>query len=440
MIVKPKIFQSTGTYKVRFFYWDVVGGVLTDKVIERYVNAGGTVIAPAIPTTLSATIKRSPALEFDSWNYSSVNLTNINQDLDVGAIYRNTTSGGIRKTHAFIVVTANTGYTVPIYFNKSDSSTLTISWGDGSADYTTTSSGNINTSHTYSTVGAYEITMWISSGAGTYSFGNTSSNNFIGGSNSNYRKCLESLFIGDNVSTISDYGLYNMFNLKIVNITSNITSFAQYAFGYCRNLENINIPSQCTNLGNSCFTDCYSLKNLILGYGITTFGNTTLSNCSTINNVIMPNSISTLGTSNFYNSGIVNLKLSDNITSIPVNTFLSCSRLKDIIFSNNITSIGSGSFSDCTNLRSIIIPSSVTSIMDSAFYFCAYLKVITIKLFTAPSTITTLGVDSFYNPNTQFRIYVPMGSGDVYKAATNWSTWANRIYEDTAENRALFGD
>lgn len=440
MIVKPKVFQGSGTYKVRFFYWDIVDGVLTYKIIERYVNAGGTVIAPVVPTTLIATTKRSPALEFVSWNYSSDNLTNINQDIDVGAIYRNTTSGGVRKTHVFIVTTANTGLVVPIYFNKSDASTLTISWGDGSADYTTTSSGNLNTNHTYSTAGAYEITMWISSGAGTYSFGNTSSNNFIGGSNSDYRKCLDSLFIGDNVTTLPNYALYNMYNLRKLNIPIGVTSLGQYVLGYCRSLEYAIIPAECTSIGTSCFTDCYYLKNLLLGYGTTTLGDSILINCSTINYIIIPNSVTTLGASTFYNSSIVKAKISDNVTTIPTNTFASCAKLQEVIFSNSITSVGNSAFSDCVNLSSISIPNTVASLGDSSFYFCPYLKVMTVNRFLEPSDITTLGSTAFSSPNTQFRIYVPVGSGDVYKGATNWSTYTNRIYEDTVENRALFGD
>ena len=31
--------------------------------------------------------------------------------------------------------------------------------------------------------------------------------------------------------------------------------------------------------------------------------------------------------------------------------------------------------------------------------------------------------------NNPCNIYVPRGSGDAYKTATNWSTYADRIYE-----------
>jgi hypothetical protein len=441
MIVKPKIFQSTGTYKVRFFYWDVLGGVLTQKILERYVNSGGTVIPPAVPQTLTATTKRSPTLEFVSWNYSNANLTNITQDIDVGAVYRNATTDGIRKTHAFIITTANTGLAVPVYFNKSDTSELTISWGDGSANYTTSSSGNVNTTHTYSVEGAYEITMWINSGSGTYSFSNGSATtDFIGGSNIKYKKCLVSLFVGDNVTTISAYGLYSMSSLRIVNIPSNVTSIGTYAFAFLSVLEYLVIPSQCLTLGAYSFRSCSCLKNIFLGDGVTSIGDACFYAASSLSDIIISNSVTSLGTEVFNTSGAVNVKLSDNISSIPANTFENCSRLQSVIFSNTITSIAANGFAFCGNLFSITIPSDVTSIENLAFKSAFSLTVLTIKRFTAPEDITTLGTENFYAPNYVFRIYVPVGSLSVYQAATNWSTYANRMYEDTAENRALFGD
>ncbi len=38
-----------------------------------------------------------------------------------------------------------------------------------------------------------------------------------------------------------------------------------------------------------------------------------------------------------------------------------------------------------------------------------------------------LGNDAF--TNNPCKIYVPIGSGAAYKAATNWSAYADRIYE-----------
>jgi hypothetical protein len=439
MIVKPKVFQSTGAYKVRFFYLDITNGVLDYKILEKYVNSGGTVIPPAIPQTLAATT-RSCALEFVSWNHSNSNLTNITQDLDVGAVYRNVTSDGIRKTSAFIITTAGTGLSVPVYFNKSDTSTLTISWGDGSANYTTTSSGNLNTSHTYSTAGKYEITIWISSGSGTYSFGNKSSSySFVGGNNSNYIRCLENLFIGEK-ATLEDYALVNSVNLNIVNIPNTITSIGKYVFSSCRNIEYIITPFECTLLNNSCFADCVSLSHAIFGYGLTTLGQACLYDTYSLSEFIMPNSVNSVSSFLVSSSGVIKVQLSNNLTTIPVSTFNSCAKLKDVIFSNSITNIYDYAFANCVNFNILTVPSTVTNIGEYVFYGCNYLTVITLKRFNSPSDITTLAINNSSSINAQLRVYVPVGSLSVYQNATNWTAFANYMYEDTAQNRALFGD
>jgi len=441
MIIKPKVLgdKISGDYKVRFFYLDTVNGKLDWQILTKYVDSGGTVNAPTIPTSLSAVSKDSCALEFVEWN--NTNFTNITQDLDIGATYRNSLDGGIRKTHAFIVVTANTGYTVPIYFNKSDTSTLTISWGDGSANYTTTSSGNVNTSHVYSTDGTYEIKMWISSGTGNYKFSNgSSSTGFIGGNTASYKRCLKSLFIGDNVTTLNSYGLYNQYNLRLLNIPTNITSIATYSVGSIRSLRNIVLSSSCTTIIDSAFSYNSGLENLILGYGTTTIGNSICTENDTLEGLILPNTVTSLGTTGF--EACENLKkfiFSNQMTSIPGSCFYYCTGLDNIEIPNNITSLAAGSFLGCSNLREITLSSFIESIGDAAFYNCLSLQVLTIQRYTAPSTITTLGTDVFV-PNNTLRIYVPVGSLAVYQGATNWSTYANRMYEDTPENRALFGD
>jgi len=172
-----------GKYLVRFIYFAIESGAFVEKVVDQYVSAGESATAPTIASTLDAVSKTSCALEFVEWN--NTNTSNVQTNMIIGATYRNAQESGIRKTHAFITVTSGTGLILPIWFNKSDDSELTISWGDGSADYTSTATGNVNTTHTYSTAGTYDLTMWISSGSGTYGFSNDSSTtSFIGGTTS----------------------------------------------------------------------------------------------------------------------------------------------------------------------------------------------------------------------------------------------------------------
>jgi hypothetical protein len=131
--------------------------------------------------------------------------------------------------------------------------------------------------------------------------------------------------------------------------------------------------------------------------------------------------------------------LESGLTTTGNYTFSRNLNLRTISLPNTITTVSDNAF-EYSGLNYINIPSSVTAIRAYAFQYCRSLKYITLNRWTSPSTITTLGTGAFTNANASLRIYVPVGSSTVYKNATNWSTYANQIYEDTPENRALFGD
>ena len=96
--------------------------------------------------------------------------------------------------------------------------------------------------------------------------------------------------------------------------------------------------------------------------------------------------------------------------------------LKSAAIKNGVTSIGNSAFKGCSSLSSIEIPNSVKSISNSAFYRCTSLTSITVNAETPP----TLGTNVF-NYTNDCPIYVPSGSVNAYKSATNWSKYASRI-------------
>ena len=203
---------TTGDYKVTFI--DPFG-----VITEQWVNDGEDAIVP--------TPKVYDNLTFTEWNQPT---TNITSDKVIGATY-STTDG---KSYAKIRLTTVSGLSPTLYLNKSDGSTLTVDWGDGTQN-NYTNSGNFNTgAHTYSVAGDYVIKMWISSGSGNYRFGNGST--FVGGSFQNYRNTLLYLYIGSSVTSIRDYAFY-----------------------YCYSLTNITIPNSVTSIGSGAFYCCYPI-------------------------------------------------------------------------------------------------------------------------------------------------------------------------------------
>ena len=81
-------------------------------------------------------------------------------------------------------------------------------------------------------------------------------------------------------------------------------------------------------------------------------------------------------------------------------------------------------FYDCQNLTSITIPDTVTTINYLAFNGCRSLADIYFKSTTPPSIYKASDIPTITT------IHVPIGSGEAYKSATNWSDLASRIIED----------
>ena len=133
------------------------------------------------------------------------------------------------------------------------------------------------------------------------------------------------------------------------------------------------------------------------------------------------------------------------ITHIPYEAFYYYKNLTSIAIPNSVTSIGDHAFYYCTSLASITIPEGVTSIDEYAFSSCTGLKSITISgsvtsigysVFQGCKSITDIYLNSIKPPyiNSSFPsttiIHVPVGSGEVYRNATNWSSLASQIVED----------
>ena len=191
-------------------------------------------------------------------------------------------------------VTVATGKDVVLYLNKSDCSTLSVDWGDGSSnDFNNT--GNFNTGyHIYASYGDYQVKMWISSDSGTYGFGNGSSSTVVGGSTQAQRDMLLYAFIGENVTSIGASAFYGCPSLTNIVIPSSVISIGTSAFQYCYSLTNIVIPSSVASIGTYAFRDCYSLTTYIFERtaGITAIGATnTFNGINTSTKIYVPDDL-----------------------------------------------------------------------------------------------------------------------------------------------------
>lgn len=160
------------------------------------------------------------------------------------------------------------------------------------------------------------------------------------------------------------------------------------------------IPSSVTAIKEYAFNHCFNLPSIIIPEGVTNIGNYTFSNCKSMTSVTIPNSVTSIGASSFSRcKGLTTVTIPNSVESIGEYAFYICSSLTNVNIGSGVTSIGAYAFSDVKNAN------------------------ITILATTPP----TLGSNGFGYTFNNCQIYVPAESVDAYKAATNWSTYANQI-------------
>lgn len=250
---------------------------------------------------------------------------------------------------------------------------------------------------------------------------------------SSYTNSVVSVEIGNCVTDIDEFTFSSCDNLSSLTLGNAISTIGDYAFQSCSKLTSIHIPSNVVSLGNNVFQWCTSVTSITVNNSnsvydsrnncnaiIETSSNTLLQGCA---NTIIPNNVINIGPSSFV--GLTNLSsivIPDSVTTIGEMAFYNCTGATSCTIGNNVETIGHRAFSQCYSLSNVTIPASVLSIDMFGFLYCTGLTSITCLATTPP----TLG-SSVFDSTNDCPIYVPSGSVNTYKTATNWSTYADRI-------------
>ena len=152
--------------------------------------------------------------------------------------------------------------------------------------------------------------------------------------------------------------------------------------------------------------DNYSIKSVTFGEGssVTTIPENAFNGCENLQSIRLPQNLVSIDPQAFAFSGLTSIELPQGLVTISYEAF-----------------------SSNWSLTSITIPDSVTTIEWNAFYGCSSLASVTV-LATTPPTFDSSALESCSNLTT---ITVPAGTGDAYKAAEGWSSYASKIVEAT---------
>ena len=253
----------------------------------------------------------------------------------------------------------------------------------------------------------------------------------------NFCTTVKYITIGKGVNTISEYAFSHCFSVKAFygkfasednrcliventleafassglteyTIPDGVTTIASGAFSQ-HNLEYITLPNSLQSIESSAFSYC---DKLIAFYGPFVSND---NRCIIINGELVA----------FAPANINKYIIPDNATHICMNTFGGCVNLTEISIPEGVKTIGSFAFARCSALKTITIPESVISIGESALGSCTSLT----EVYCKPTTPPTGGSDMFDSNASGRKIYVPIGSGEAYKAKSYWSDYADSIEE-----------
>lgn len=170
---------------------------------------------------------------------------------------------------------------------------------------------------------------------------------------------------------------------------------------YISVLKAVELNNELTSFQTYSFTNCVGMVNAYISNGTTL--NEYLFNCCSM---------------------VQKIRLPLTLTNISAASFYMARSLMDINIPQGVTGIGTSAFSYCLSLINITIPDTVTALGNTVFQYCSSLSEIHCQATTPP----TLGTNVFFSVASNFIIYVPVGYGDVYKAA--WSDYADHILEE----------
>ena len=180
--------------------------------------------------------------------------------------------------------------------------------------------------------------------------------------------------------TAIGYEAFNEKNIQSVKIGNNVTSIEAWAFRGCKNLTTINLPEKLTEIKEGAFAGCEYLDQVTMGNNVTSIGKMAFYQCKRL----------------------VKINLSEKLISIGEGAFTENYCLASITFPNSLEIIGKLAFSTCSTLSTVTFPNSLKTIDEYAFADCAFLTSITFG-----TGDLTIGARSFMECIQLSKIYVP---------------------------------
>lgn len=352
------------------------------------------------------------------WNWTLEEMQANEGMCDVGAMY--ITDDG--RTRLYIDVEddeTEDDLSIDLYFSNTNTPTIKIYWGDKTEETYEVTTNTFYT-HKYSSKGKYVIEIKVLNNS--LYIGQTN----IGLCGSNYIKSrkVQKIELGNNIVLTKPKCLQHLLNLYAITIPIDVVIGTHANCFVYSQLRHISFPPNMTdNVGG--FEGCVQLAtisfspNMKRTVGLTgpfalkrmVFSKGTLLNIGQI-----------LAMNNYSVRLIYNITMQDYTH----HSFATCRNLTSLPpIEGTPTTIRDSFCANCWSLQKFECANSVTSIAQNAFSNCYSMRYYD---FTKLSAVPTLAnANAFTGIPANCEIRVPMALVDEWKAATNWSTYADYI-------------
>ncbi len=211
-----------------------------------------------------------------------------------------------------------------------------------------------------------------------------------------------------------------------ITVPDGTLKVGDYAFAGCRSLSSLVIPGSVRKIYSRIITDCPKLKSLTIPEGVTAIEDHAFSG-SSLTEISIHDTVEYIGEYAFENcSGLTSLTIPSAIGSGTAGLFYGCSSLKTLTIPSGILFIKPYFFANCSSLTSVTFLGNIYQIEKSAvFRGCSSLSQIS---FPSNSRVPILQYSSAFSQcASSLQIKVPQALLDEWKAAENWSAYADKI-------------
>ena len=225
---------------------------------------------------------------------------------------------------------------------------------------------------------------------------------------------------------------------KFVNVTKLESAGSGHggAFNRCTSLTSITLPTSITEIqngdpsyggGDGAFYGATSLTRCVGLENVTYFGACSFYNCPALTEVDIDwNKVTYIGNAAFTQCKInVDKLVVPNLKTLGAKS-LNGIQTKVVADLGEITSLPYHWYSKlfCNSVECIGLPDTLTSMDTHSMYMDSGFKTLVMKAITPP----TIQSNTFMSLPSSAKFYIPDNSVQAYKTATNWSSYASRIF------------